>query len=173
VLKRRHLYVLLFAVPALLASIVAAALVLAVLAGALWLFLLGDDPWPPFVRTLLGAAAVLVGAVLWLALLWVAWAAGKRQEDRRSLNPAHVAFAVGATVVLTAVIGGHLTGKSLLHPRTDSLACADACRAEGFTNSGTSPRDSGDRSCRCYDAEGREAKRIDLSAPGAGSAPAR
>jgi hypothetical protein len=173
VVKRRHLYVLLFAVPALLASIVAAALMLAASAGALWLLVFGDNPWPPVASTLLGAVFVLGGAALWLALLAVAWAVGKRQESRRTLSATHVGLAIGTTAVLAAVIGGHLTGKPFLRVRTDSLVCADACRAEGFTSSGMPPTSSGDRTCRCYDGKGQEARRIDLSAAGARPGPAR
>jgi hypothetical protein len=52
-INRRHVYVLLFAVPALLVSIIAAALMLAASAGALWLFVYGDDPWPNTANVLL------------------------------------------------------------------------------------------------------------------------
>jgi hypothetical protein len=168
VLKRRHVYVLLFAAPALLVSILAAALMLAVSAGALWLFLLGDNPWPPAASTLLGAVFFVVGAGMWLALLWTAWAVGRQQEDRPALNAAHVMLAIGVTVVLAALIGGRLTGLSLnpFGARSDSVTCADLCRAKGFVGSSTPPRSSGDRTCRCYDAAGREAESIDLSAAG-------
>lgn len=172
-LKRRHLYVLLFAAPALLASIIAVALMLAVSAGALWLFLLGDNPWPPLASTLLGVVFFLGGAVLWLALLRAAWAVGKRQEGRPTLSIAHVALALGATAALGALVGGHVTGKPVWRARSDSLVCADACRAEGFTGSGMPPTKSGDRTCRCYDGQGKEAKRLDLSAVGVRPGPAR
>jgi hypothetical protein len=164
VLKRRHLYVLLFAVPALLASTIAAAAMLAAAAGALWLFLLGDNPWPPIVNSLLGAVFILGGAALWLALLAIAWAVGKRQENRPRLNTAHVALAIGTTAVLAAVVVGRLTGRNFSGSRSDSLVCADLCRAKGFTGSGMPPSNTGDRTCLCYDAQGREAERIDLSA---------
>jgi hypothetical protein len=163
VLKRRHLYVLLFAVPALLVSIIAAAVMFAVSAGAVWLFLFGDNPWPPITNTLLGAVFILGGAALWLTLLSIAWAVGKQQEGRPTLNRAHVALAIGATAVLAALIVGHQMRQNLLGTRSDSLICADLCRAEGFVGSSTPPPNSGDRTCSCYDAQGQETKRIDLS----------
>jgi hypothetical protein len=163
VLKRRHVYVLLFAVPALLLSIIAAAVMLAVSAGMFWLFVFGDDPWPPIAGSLLGAVFVLGGAALWLALLTTAWAVGKRQESRPALNRAHVAVAIGVTAVLAAAIAERLTGRNVSGTRNDSLVCADICRDKGFMGSGMPPRNSGDRTCSCYDAQGREAERIDLS----------
>ena len=165
VLRRRYLYVLLFALPALLVSIIAAALTLAAAAGALWLFVFGDDTWPATANTLLGAVFAGGVATLWIVLLSIAWSVGKRQEGRPALNRAHVALAIGATVLLAAVIAVRLTGWSFSGARTDSVVCADFCRDRGFAGSGMPPLDSGDRTCSCYDTQGREAEQIDLSAP--------
>ena len=149
-----------FAAPALLTSIVLAAGVLAASAGAMWLFVFGDDPWPAFAEALLGGVFILTALGAWLVLLLVAFMVGKRQEARPSLSIGHVALAIGATVVLLATIGARLMGLTIVGSRSDSLICADACRAEGFAASGMPPRNSGDRTCSCFDAEGRELKRI-------------
>lgn len=161
-INRRHVYVLLFAVPALLISIMAAALMLAASAGALWLFVYGDDPWPNTANVLLGAIFLLVAAALWLALLSVAYTVGRQQEGEPSLNKRHVALSLGATVVLAAIIIVRLVGLNVAGARSDSVVCADLCRSEGFTASGLPPRDSGDRTCRCYDAQGQEVRRVTL-----------
>jgi len=161
-INRRHVYVLLFAVPALLVSIIAAALMLAASAGALWLFVYGDDPWPNTANVLLGAIFLLVAAALWLALLFVAYRVGREQEGERSLNKRHVALSLGATVVLTAIIIVRLVGLNVTGARSDSVVCADLCRSDGFSASGLPPRDSGDRTCSCYDAQGQEVRRVTL-----------
>jgi len=36
------------------------------------------------------------------------------------------------------------------------------CTAKGYSGSGMPPRDSGTRTCSCYDAEGREAVKAPL-----------
>jgi len=162
VINRRHVYVLLFAVPALLVSIIAAALMLAASAGALWLFVYGDDPWPNTANVLLGAIFLLVAAALWLALLSVAYTVGRQQEGEPSLNKRHVALSLGATVVLAAIIIVRLVGLNVAGARSDSVVCADLCRSEGFSASGLPPRDSGDRTCSCYDAQGQEVRRVTL-----------
>ena len=163
-MKRRHLYVLLFAVPTLLASVVTAAVLLAAAAGALWLFVFGDDPWPAAAGSFLGIVFAVAAATGWLVLLSAAYAVGAREERKPSLNAGHVALAIGATMVLGAFIATRLLGVSVPGgTRSDSVRCADLCRAEGFAGSGMPPRDSGDRTCSCYDAQGREARRITLS----------
>ena len=45
-MKRRYVYVLLFATPAFLASIIVSLLLFGAAAGVLWLFVFGDNPWP-------------------------------------------------------------------------------------------------------------------------------
>lgn len=157
-MRRRHLYVLLFAAPALLVSIIAGAAMLAASAGVLWLFVLGDNPWPPMADRLLGAVFFVGGTALCVALLFVAYTVGKQQEAQPTFNTGHVAISIGATLVLATVIAARLTG--LGRSAGDSEVCSNLCRAEGFAASGTPPRDSGDRTCSCYDAQGRETRRI-------------
>jgi hypothetical protein len=155
--------VFLFAVPAFLVSGIVAASLLAASAGALWLFVFGDNPWPPSAGNLLGAIFVLSGAVLWLALLSVAYTVGKQQEARPALNRRHVALSLGATMVLGALVAVRVMGLNTLGARSDSLVCADFCRAEGFAASGTSPRNAGDQICSCYDSQGQETRHLPLS----------
>src|SRR5262245_54866968 len=160
--KRRHLYVLLFAVPALLVSIIAGAMMLAASAGALWLFVFGDDPWPAMTNTLLGAVFIMGATLLWVALLFVAYTVGKQQEARPTFNTWHLALSIASIVVLVAILAVRLTGIRLSGPPSDTEACATLCRGEGFVASGMPPRNSGDRTCNCYDGQGRVARRIPL-----------
>jgi hypothetical protein len=43
------------------------------------------------------------------------------------------------------------------------VSCADLCRAKGFIGSGVPPRNSGEHTCSCFDAQGREAVKLPLS----------
>jgi len=159
--KRRYLYVFLFAAPTFLLSVIAGALLLGASAGVLWLFVFGDNPWPSEADTLLTAVFVLGGAAFWIAQLSVAYAVGKREEAKPSLNRTHVLISVGATVALAVLIAVRLSGVGF-RERPDSLICADHCLAAGASGSGMPPRDSGDRTCSCYDAEGRVITSIQL-----------
>ena len=152
--KRRYLYVLIFAAPTFLLSVIAGGILLGAAAGALWLFVFGDDPWPPAADTLLTSVFVLGCAAFWIAQLSIAYAVGKREEAKPALNGTHVLLSVGSTVVLVTFIALRLWGVGVGN-RPDSLVCADHCLAAGAAGSGMPPRDSGDRTCSCYDAEGR------------------
>jgi hypothetical protein len=162
-MRRRHLYALMYALPALLAAVIAAALLLAASAGALWLFVFGDDPWPRFAETLLTATFVGSGLTLWAALLAAAYAVGKAEESRPALNRAHVWLSVALTAGLAGLIAARVWGLGQLGPKPDTQVCADYCLAEGFAGSGMPPRDSGDRTCSCYDSQGQEARRINVT----------
>lgn len=161
--KRRHLYVLLFAVPSFLAALIGAAMTMAAAAGGLWVFVFGDNPWPPVADTILGTVLVVSGGAISLLLLSVAYALGKQQEGRPSLNMGHVALSLVATAALVALIAIRMSGVSLTGERGDTLLCSEFCQAEGFAGSGMPPADSGDRTCSCFDAQGQESRRINLS----------
>lgn len=68
-MKRRYLYVLLFGVPALLASIIISFLLFGAAAGILWIFVLGDNPWPSSTDNMLTAMFVLACVMLWVAFM--------------------------------------------------------------------------------------------------------
>ena len=161
-LRRRWTYVLLFALPAFLLACVAAAVVLGASAGVLWLFVFGDDPWPAVAGTMLGAVFVGVGAALWALLLAGAYAVGRQQESAPRLNTNHVAVAIGITAVVGGLVASRVAGVRFGGAQDDTIVCAERCRAEGFMASGMPPRDSGDRTCTCYDASGQAARRAPI-----------
>lgn len=161
-MKRRFLYLLLFGLPALLASFIAAMLLFGAAAGLLWLFVLGDNPWPGWAEQLLGAAFVIAFAGSWLAFMSLAYARGKRQEASERLARSHVLAAAGASLLLLALIAAQQWSVGNLGGRSASLSCADYCRKSGYAGSGTPPRDAGAATCSCFDAQGRVAETVPL-----------
>ncbi len=161
-MKRRYLYVLLFSVPILLASIVFAFAVFGAVAGALWLFLAGDNPWPSAANTLLVAVFVLAFAASALVLTSRAYMVGKREEAHASLNAAHAWAAVGATALLLLAVVAYQWHVGNIGARTDEVLCANFCRAKGFAGSGTPPRNAGARVCTCFDPHGRQAVTVPM-----------
>jgi signal transduction histidine kinase len=162
-MKRRYLYVWLFAVPALLAALVVSLLLFGAAAGALWIFVLGDNPWPATASGLLVGLLVVACLTLWLALLSVAYAAGKQREAQRALNPRHVMASVGATALLVLLGVAQQWGVGNLGAKSDGILCSEFCTGKGFMGSGMPPRDSGVASCSCFDAQGREALQLPLA----------
>lgn len=70
---------------ALLAIIGGAAIALGVLmigtgavAGLLWIFVFGDDPWPGWAMTTLNVLIPIVGLLLWAMFGWQIWLRLKR-----------------------------------------------------------------------------------------------
>ena len=81
-MRRRYLYVLFAAAPALLISIAAAVFIGGVAAGFLWLFVFGDSTWPTATENVLGFLLIAAIAVLWFTCLGLAYLFGKSREPK-------------------------------------------------------------------------------------------
>jgi hypothetical protein len=156
-MKRRYAYVLLFAVPASLAAAIVAVLLGAAVAGGLWLFVFGDNPWPASAGTALAVLLVLVGVGVWVGLLTVAYAFGKTQEARAAPILRPLMAAAGATTVLALLVVFQQWSVGNLGPKSVDVLCSEYCREKGFLASGMPPRDSSAATCSCFDMQGREA----------------
>jgi len=161
--KRRFVYPLLFALPALLASGIVALFASGAAAGALWLFVLGDDRWPASAGHVVVGTFVAAFAGTLAALLAAAYALGRRQEATGKIDRRHLLAAAGATALLVLVVAAHQWRVGNLGPKSDGVLCSEHCLALGFAGSGTPPRDSGAATCSCYDAQGREATKVPLA----------
>jgi len=167
-MKRRYLYVLLFGVPALLAAIIISLLLFGAAAGILWIFVLGDNPWPSTAGNMLTVMLVLTCMTLWVALLSAAYAAGKKQEAQVSLNARQVMASVGATALLVLLAVSHQWGVGNIGPKSDGVLCSEFCMDKGFAASGMPPRDAGAATCICLDGQGREAMKVPMAEVTAG-----
>ncbi len=161
-LKRRYVYVLLFSVPIALTSGVLALAAFGVAAGALWLFVFGDNPWPAPAGSLLSILAVLVFAGSFLVLVRRAYVAGRAQESRASLDPRPVLLAVASTALLLVTIVSYQWRVGNIGAKTDGVLCLEFCQGKGFAASGMPPRNAGPGTCSCYDAAGREAEKVPM-----------
>ena len=103
-MKARHAYLLLFFVPSVMLAALTAALGAAAVAGLLWLFVYGDDPWPARANTVAMSVASLAGLVVLATLLLLARHVGKRQEGGEGLRRAHVLVALGLSVGLPLLV---------------------------------------------------------------------
>lgn len=160
--QRRILYALMFSAPALLAALVIAILAFGAAAGALWLFVFGDEPWPPIANVALAVVFFLVFATVSVAFLYAAYLAGKNQEGRGPLKIRHAAIAAGATALLILLIVSHQWSVGNLGAKSDGLVCSEFCQAKGYMGSGMPPRNSGASTCSCFDDSGGEAMRTPL-----------
>lgn len=164
-MRRPHLYLLLFSVPALVAALLAGFIVLATAAGVMWLFVYGDDPWPGAAEAALVALFAAVSLAAWTVLLRRAYRAG--QQDERAGTPPRTGrlalAAAGFTALLGVLIGMHQWRVGNIGPKSDSLVCSDFCAARGFKGSSMPPRDAGKPTCTCIDDGGHPALTVPLA----------
>jgi hypothetical protein len=162
-LKKRWLYPLLFAIPIVLVSAIVASAVFGAAAGVMWLFVAGDDAWPAWTDPVLVGTFVLAFAATAIVLARIAYAAGVERESEASGNGAAVLTALGAGALLLLAIGAYQWRVGNLGPKSDGVLCSEFCMTKGYGGSGMPPRDSGDATCSCIDAQGREAVRMPMN----------
>ncbi|HSL28645.1 MAG TPA: hypothetical protein VK900_05545 [Anaerolineales bacterium] len=161
-MPKRYLYSLLFGLPGLFISGIISILLFGAIAGIFWLFLFGDDPWPPAAQTVISILFVLVFLVLWIAFILLGYWFGRRLENDPMLNRNHVLLSAGLTLLFLLFILLYQWNVGNLGPSSDSVVCSDFCSQHGYSGSGLSPGNSGNRLCSCYDEAGKEGLTIPL-----------
>lgn len=169
-MKKRYLYALLLGVPGLLVSGMIALVLFGGLVGALWLFVFGDNPWPPFTETILTILLVLVFLSLWIASILIGYRVGKKLESDPVVNWTHILIAGGFALLFILAIVLQQFSVGNLGPKSDSRLCMDFCIHNGYSASGVNSPNSDDHTCTCFDRSGNEAlkvpwNRIDSDAP--------
>jgi hypothetical protein len=167
-MKKRHLYLLLFGLPALLASAVVSVVLFGAVAGLAWLFVLGDDPWPQAANRLLVGVFTLSCLGLWLGLMTAAYRAGKKQEHQPAATTMALPAALGATALLLLLVVLHQWSVGNIGARSAGDLCSDFCQGKGFSGSGMPAKNLNDPSCSCFDLQGREALKVPLDEAGKG-----
>ena len=159
-MKKRYLYTLLYGIPGFGIALIIAFVIFGAASGVLWLYIFGDESWPPVTGIVLPLLFLLFFLLLWGAILAWGFAVGKSLEGK-GLNRLHLLWSALATLGLALLIAFQLGDGNRGRP-VDSLACSDYCRQQGFASSGLPPRTEEDRVCSCFDASGREGASIPL-----------
>jgi hypothetical protein len=162
-MKKRYLYAILFGIPGLSVAALLTAVSLGAAAGFLWLFVFGDSPWPQAVQTLLPAVGLIVFVAAWAGISVWGYRYGIRQEDGRPVERRHLLIAAAATILPIVIVILHQYRVGNLGPKSDGERCSDYCNEQGYAASGMPPRNSGDRSCLCYDGKGRTVLKLPLA----------
>ncbi len=161
-MKKRYLYTLLFGLPGLFIAGAISIFVFGALTGILWLFVLGDNPWPDYVQPVLGALFILTLLVLWIIFIALGYFVGRRLEKDPALNKMHIFISAGLTLAFLLLMVFHQWSVGNLGPKSDSAVCSDFCSQHGYAGSGMPAEISGDRTCSCYDSSGSEVLQIPL-----------
>jgi hypothetical protein len=161
-MKKRYLYVLLFGLPGLFVAGILSILLFGAVAGILWLYVFGDNPWPSYAEAVLSILFALSVMAIWAAIIVLGYVAGKRLESRPGLNRSHILASVGLTLIFLLLILFQQWSLGNLGTQSDTVLCSEFCARHGYAGSGMPPRNSGERICSCYDDSGNEALRIPL-----------
>ena len=160
-MKRRYLYALLFGIPGLFIALLISLGVVGAAAGLLWLYVFGDDPWPAAADAVLSTLAGLSFLLTWVGLMFIGYRVGRRLEND-PLNLNHILISSGVTLLFVLVVVLQQWRVGNLGPKSDALVCSNFCAQKGYAGSGLPSKDSGDRSCSCYDDLGNEALKVPL-----------
>lgn len=161
-MKKRYLYSLLFGLPGLFIAGVLSILAFGGLAGFLWVYVFGDNPWPSYVEPLTSVLFVLSVLGIWIAFIGLGYGIGKRLESDPILDRNHILISAGLTVMFLLMIVFQQWSVGNLGPKSDSVLCSEFCIQHGYSGSGIPPEDSGIRSCSCFDGSGNEAQVVPL-----------
>jgi hypothetical protein len=161
-MKKRVLYSLLFGIPGFFVAGITSVVLFGALAGVLWLFIFGDNPWPDSMQKILPVLLVLTFLIVWVAFIGIGYYTGKRLENDPILNKSHVLISAVLTAACILFIILQQWSVGNIGPKSDTTLCSDYCSAQGYSGSGMPPLNSGDRTCSCYDSSGKEALKIPL-----------
>jgi hypothetical protein len=161
-MKKRYVYALLFGIPGFFVAGIISIVVFAAGTGILWIYFLGDNPWPPSIEKILSVLFALIFLLLWVAFIISGFVTGKRLEKDPRLNRGHILLSSGLTLLFMLFIVLQQLSVGNLGPKSDGMICSDYCSLQGYSGSGMPPQNSGDRSCSCYDNLGNEVLKTPL-----------
>ena len=161
-MKKRYIYTLLFGLPGLFIAGFICILLFAAFAGILWMFIFGDNPWPPASEIVISILFVGTFLVLWIGFILLGYFIGRRLEIESGLNRSHVAMSAGLTLLFILFMLLYQWRVGTIGPSSDSAQCSEFCVQHGYSGSGLSPETSGNGLCSCYDDSGNEVLTIPL-----------
>jgi hypothetical protein len=161
-MKKRYVYSLLFGLPGFFIASIVTIVFFGALMGVLWLFIFGDNPWPDSTEKILPILLALTFLLVWVASITIGYQVGRRLENDPLLNRNHILISVAITAVFILFIVFQQWSVGNIGPKSDDTLCSDYCSTQGYSGSGMPPRNSGDRTCSCYDSSGKEVIKVPL-----------
>jgi hypothetical protein len=161
-MKKRYSYSLLFGIPGFIISVVVSSLIFGSLVGVLWIYVLGDNPWPSLIEKILPILFALVFLTLWLTTIVVGFIVGKRLEINPVMNRKHILVSIGLTILPILFIIFYQVSVGNIGPKSDGERCSDFCSQRGYPGSSMPPEDSGERNCTCINNSGIEIIKVPI-----------
>lgn len=153
---------MLFGIPGLFVALIAAFVIFGGAAGIMWIFVYGDNPWPPSAEIILSIIFGLTFLSAWTACIAAGYVTGKKLESDPVVNKNHILVSGGLTILFILFIFLQQWRVGNLGPKTDGELCSDYCASQGYSANGMPSQISGDRSCSCFDEAGKEVLKVPL-----------
>jgi len=163
-MKKRYLYSILFGIPGFFISLIITMVITAGMLGILWIYFFGDDPWPASAEMIIAIVFGLTFLTVWIASMALGYITGKKLEGDPVLNRSHVLVSGGLTLIFILFIALQQLRVGNIGPKSDDVLCSEYCSGQAYSGSGMPPRNSGDRSCSCFDNSGNEVLKIPMDA---------
>lgn len=162
-MRKRYIYSILFGVPGFSISLIISFIIFGMMTGVLWLYFFGDNPWPLNIEIVLFPLFALIFFLLWIAIITVGYIIGKNLERDSSVNKRHIMASFLLTIAPLILIITHQLIIGNIGSQSDSVLCGRFCNQNGYSASGTSPKNSGRENCLCFDEYGNEALKVSLN----------
>jgi hypothetical protein len=161
-MKKRFIYSLLFGVLGFFVSLLIVFVIFGAVAGFLWLYVFGDDPWPSSTEKILPILFILAFFVLWTTFIMVGFVIGKNLEKDSELNKMHILISIFVIIIpiMLFILNQWRVGN--IGSKPDSIICSDYCTEKGYSGSGMPAEISGEKSCSCFDSHGKEVIKIPM-----------
>jgi len=155
-MKKRYIYLLLFLIPGLFASVLITLALFGAAYGALWLFVYGDTAWPDWTEQVMPFLLLVIFSSTWITAIITGYFVGKKLERVSGFDVKHLWISLGFTLLTIVIMLFHQLSIGNLGPKSDSQLCGDYCSELGYDMSSVSPRDSGGKICSCLGRNGEE-----------------
>ena len=168
-MKKRYLYLILFGIPGFFISLIISFVIFGVVAGILWIYFFGDSPWQSSTETILPILFALTFLMVWITSITVGYVTGKKLEKDPVLNKKHILVSGGLTIMFILFMALQQLSVGNIGPKSEEALCSEFCSRQGYSASGMPPKNSGERSCSCFDNFGREVLKVPLDSIDLGS----
>jgi hypothetical protein len=161
-MKKRYLYSILFGVPGFFVSLIISFVIFGAAAGILWIYFFGDSPWPSSTEKILSILFALIFFMVWITFITIGYVTGKKLEKDPLLNRKHILVSGGLTIMFILFIALQQLSVGNIGPKSEGVLCSEFCSRRGYSASGMPPKNSGERSCSCFNDSGREVLKVPL-----------
>jgi hypothetical protein len=105
---------------------------------------------------------IITFLALWITPITVGFITGKKLEAKPGLNKNHIWVSVSAIFLPIVLIILYQLSVGNIGVKTNSQLCSEFCEEKGYSASGMTPKNLGERICSCFDSDGQEIIKVPI-----------